>query len=368
MKIMTFKHRVCGVTFQRQYQPLLDYASEYGAEISYYDDDNLEKLADDYDIFFVCSAIGRNYYEAVKTLKEYGHPAKIILDYDDGIERLVPPHNSYYATVGEQDIDYKMIDGREISWKSGKTSVDVFGKPVQFNAEENKARNRYTKELRGLADKIITTNTKLAGYLSEESTNISVIPNYINPAYYERFDRDNDGQFRIGWVISSSHINDTVNMKPYLYEMLEKIPNAKLVIFTYGQIQEFEFFHPRCEIVPGVAFDRGYHKMFSRLQLDLGICHVENNEFNLCKSPLKWLEYSACNVPTIASNDLYGQYGKHKHNMWVYNTKAEFVKEVMYLSKRPELRKKLADNARKHIIDNFTPDKVLYKYHEVFSE
>jgi hypothetical protein len=60
----------------------------------------------------------------------------------------------------------------------------------------------------------------------------------------------------------------------------------------------------------GVPFDYWPDKL-NGLQLDIGIAPLVDNDFNRCKSNIKWQEYSIAKVPGVFSPTVYAQTASH---------------------------------------------------------
>lgn len=62
---------------------------------------------------------------------------------------------------------------------------------------------------------------------------------------------------------------------------------------------------------------------------DVGLCWMEDTEFNRCKSPLRALQYGAAGVPMIASPAVYGE-TLTREDGWFYANMAETPQEVAW--------------------------------------
>lgn len=166
-----------------------------------------------------------------------------------------------------------------------------------------------------LAALIIAPTQSCAEYYGHLYKTI-VTPNLVDICEYNRFQRRKNIK-RYGWVSGNSHWADG--------SIIEHLPAQ------YPQ-NEFIFFSTLPESLtqyrrnPGQAHinqqptlkNVGYLKSYplhtyqsvlNSLELDCGLAPLHNTIFNNCKSNLKWLEYSAMGLPTIASNVIPYQYG-----------------------------------------------------------
>jgi spore maturation protein CgeB len=102
--------------------------------------------------------------------------------------------------------------------------------------------------------------------------------------------------------------------------------------------------------------------------LDIGICHVEDNYFNKCKSSIKYAEYSAMGIPTVASNCLYGEFGKDEKNIYLYNDMKEFRGIIKYLCNRPIYRERVGKQAKIDCEEIYGKEKVIKLYDNMIGE
>jgi glycosyltransferase involved in cell wall biosynthesis len=108
-------------------------------------------------------------------------------------------------------------------------------------------------------------------------------------------------------------------------------------------------------------FDDGYVKfvkiLFS-LHLDIGLAPLEDNEFNCCKSNIKWLEYSACTAAGIYSNlPPYKDILSGKDGLLVGNSQKEWRDALEFLICNKKERIKMGHLARKRVMEEFTLNK-----------
>lgn len=93
------------------------------------------------------------------------------------------------------------------------------------------------------------------------------------------------------------------------------------------------------------------------LQWDIGLAPLEDNEFNRCRSPIKFLEYTACGVATVASDvGVYRSVIGHQMGLLVADD--EWVPSVRLAVTNPALRRLFLSNAGKICADRFSFRKV----------
>jgi glycosyltransferase involved in cell wall biosynthesis len=105
----------------------------------------------------------------------------------------------------------------------------------------------------------------------------------------------------IGWQGSTTHDVDFQLAAPALGRVCEDFPQVRLRFF--GHVPKTIHGHvppKRFEWAKPVTFG-DYPRNLRRLNFDIGIAPVTESKFNQSKSNLKFLEYAALKVPTVAS-------------------------------------------------------------------
>lgn len=120
---------------------------------------------------------------------------------------------------------------------------------------------------------------------------VKVIPNMLPKLFDYR--ELNNNKLRIGFVGSVTHNND---FSFHLCQALRQLKDVELVFMGYNPIPGADVeYHEFCPV------EEYMDKLFS-LNLDIGLCPLENNIFNKNKSNIKFLELSSCSSISIASN------------------------------------------------------------------
>jgi len=214
---------------------------DYGVQISY-----AKTLSPGYDAYVFPGVLAA---EVIPSIRELKKNAKIIWMIDD--MWTFPPWNYYKS-----------------NW----------GYALQYCLEE----------MENLADyKVVTTKP-----LQEINPGSFYCPNLMPPdCFVERQKPFNDS---IVWAGSGSHEGDLQEIVPFVNE----------------EQHDFIFFGDKPE--QGVTSTRvGYARSVAvkyvlpalrYLNCGIGLCPLANHAFNIYKSPLKWLEYSAVGMATVATD------------------------------------------------------------------
>ncbi|UVM52149.1 glycosyltransferase [Pseudomonas sp. B21-015] len=107
----------------------------------------------------------------------------------------------------------------------------------------------------------------------------------------------------IGYMGSKGHQEDLNLVVPVLERLLEERPELHFEVF--GTIQMPDRLLRFGDRVKSHKVNKSYTEFLSvlaGLNWDIGLAPLVNEEFNLCKAPTKFLEYTAAGIPVVASN------------------------------------------------------------------
>src|SRR5208282_1287138 len=143
----------------------------------------------------------------------------------------------------------------------------------------------------------------LINKFSVDSTKVNVLENLIDTTSYDAFNiqssSDKKKPIKIMWSGSDSHVED---MEPvlHLYDYYRRDPNVLFVIHGYmteklipelpGKVVYIPF-HPR----------KYYEGVISLLSPDIALIPLKNNQFNKCKSAIKYFEMTMAGAACICS-------------------------------------------------------------------
>jgi glycosyltransferase involved in cell wall biosynthesis len=303
------------------------------------------------------------------------YPPAIIYDVDDNND-FVHPFNTVFASQGVRGYpDAKFLEpgeGLEFEDADGKPMLNAKGEPIGWQDQEtffegttfDIARNLHQMKVRHEiirnAHGVTVTSPTLARYMRDVigARDVYVFPNTIVPEHFEdiRAVRKDDS-VRVLWQGGMSHLIDWYPLRDALRTIAQKYPNVKFVIFG----EWFNWIH---DAIPDnmvehhswVSYD-AYKLKRGLLNIDVNLCPLVNNVFNACKSGIKWYEASIWETPeaTLAaktppySEIVDGETGLH------YTTPAEFVEKLSLLIEDAALRRRVADGARRWVLENRTP-------------
>jgi len=267
---------------------------------------------------------------------------KVVLDYDD-MSFDLSPMNPRYADLGIRECEMLGSDGKPIySWKDGQNG---------FNLKANIAKYESFLACLRAADLVTTTTDFLAGKFRKDARRVAVLTNSISLDLWRPIRRPQElgNQIRIGWFGGDSHGGDIAILKTVIPEVIRRHQNARLVI----QAPHVPFWGPILEDIPpgnlewhGWADLRTYTLMLASRHFDIGLCPLEDTEFNRCKSNIKWLEFTALGVPVVAQNMIpYSNTIKEGETGLLAGNTEEWISKICRLIEDKDLRASIREAA-----------------------
>ena len=113
-----------------------------------------------------------------------------------------------------------------------------------------------------------------------------------------------DDRFIIMWHGAAIHIHDVHLAAPAIAAVMKDHPHVEF--WSYGSMEKkhYEVFFPDDLMdrvtVNGWVAPEDLYRVVSLA--DVAVAPLDSHEFNMCKSPIKWMEYAAVGVPTIVQN------------------------------------------------------------------
>jgi len=266
--------------------------------------------------------------------------------------------------------------GKKIVFDNDDTYKDDGG--VKFN--EFMDKNRLEKGLARLNDSIdafikeadlVTCSTE---FLKEEylklNPNVVVLPNCIDPFYFDEPLRNENGKVRIGIVGSIGVTSDLWVAEPILRKYLND-DRVEIVLFSmppkghdkitrelYSNEYEFldEIMQASNVIWQPFVDMQDYYETLNELRLDIMIIPRADNYFNRCKSNIKFLEASMFEIPVIAQSFPDGKSPYEidpedaKHLILASN---DWIEKIEYLIENPDARKELGKKAKQYVLEKY---------------
>jgi glycosyltransferase involved in cell wall biosynthesis len=188
----------------------------------------------------------------------------------------------------------------------------LHGLPDHHPQKRNIENSRYLVDQDDLCRScnVITVSTDYLKklYAQKYRKPIEVLPNCIRTEDYQSapVNKFNNGRIYIGWGGSSTHYHDLTVAGPALRALMAENKNLSLITINYHGIDS----RTGEDAFEGIPAERRIcvegtepHMVGGVMSMiDIGIAPLLINDFNRAKSNVKFLEYSMCGIPMIASD------------------------------------------------------------------
>lgn len=321
-----------------------------------------------------------NSFENRVRLACQGQIKPLVIDIDDdvfNIEKINPNYAAWHKDDKAQDQLIDITPETESELKGlvnqgqGRfVEVDIEGtgeKKWMFYSQRIPLVENVVEAMR--AAKLVTVSTeRLKKLYKDYNENIVVIPNGVD---FDNFPvimpKAQDGFIRIGLFGSNTHYWDWKEIAEVLKKILDDYPNVKLCFNSWfiakatpgasleemeKRIQLPEIFeklginqHERVEIHEPCEIG-DYFKWLANKNIDIGLAPLRHSLFNLAKSNIKYLEWSALRVPTICQDtEVYNSDIKHRYNGMLAGSKQEWHQALVELIRDEKLRLEMGQRA-----------------------
>jgi len=233
-------------------------------------------------------------------------------------------------------------------------------------AKINETIDDFIKE----ADLVTTTTDYLADEYRKLNPNVVVLPNCIDPFYFDEPKRNESDKVRIGitgsigvtsdFDIAYDLITRTIDdehIEWVLFSMPRNRGDKVMKELYKDEYEKLDKIQDRIDWHGFVDMEL-YYDYLNELRLDIMAIPRADNYFNRCKSNLKFLEASLFEIPVIAQGfpDGKSPYQVDKHDaehMIIANDTDEFVAAIRELSTDLDKRRAMGRAAREYVEDKY---------------
>lgn len=215
------------------------------------------------------------------------------------------------------------------------------------------------------SDGIIVSTPHLKEVYQHLNPNIYVVPNAIDFQIWDKAMASHKKRpgIRIGWAGGANHEDDFKGFEQVINNVTAKYRDVKFV-FVHGIPERLRKL-PGVEFVPKFYEMKKYAKGIADLDFDIGIAPLIDNSFNRGKSNLRWLEYSAMSIPTVASNvGNFKETVKDGVDGLLANNLEEFEKHLCGLIENKAWRREMGRAAYARVYRDFNTEVVCETYSE----
>ena len=275
----------------------------------------------------------------------------------------------WYSKISDNEgIDH--IYGAHKEFTGCKLVIDLDDDPRNVNEDHPDYRVLKEKEdmrvrMIKLADHIVVATPLIKESIKDLTQHVTVIPNAIDPKLWRMKNKKRSEKVRIGWMSSGSHFSDVPIIQPVMDAILKKYPHVEFHFagMTWENTKQDRFYHHT-----GRAGYRDFPRFYAKLGIDISVAPLKDTQFNRCKSNIKWMEAAMLGIPTVASDVEPYKCIRHSETGYLATSTQQWIKYLSWLIEDKDLREKIGRQAKKEVMDNYTTDKVLPLYEDLFDK
>jgi len=296
----------------------------------------------------------------IKEMKRLGK--YVVYDLDDNMFG-VSPFSPHWKDFGIMPVD---MDHPEL----GKLPMYVDGENGYDVRRNRRLRKSFIEVIR-LTDCMTVTTPPLQKLYSRYHDNVHVVPNAIDFGLWKKPDiTHNGGKVRVLYTGAANHREDWMFVKDVLVRLQKSHPDWTLVLvgMDWHNHSNNEIDKSRVEWHGWADID-GYPFLMRSLCCDIGIAPISKIEFNECRSSIKWLEYSALKMATVATE--YGPYSRDcvdGETALLVKEKDEWYGALSKLLEDETARKGLGERAYRKAKRLYDLDVMADRWMEVFGQ
>lgn len=165
---------------------------------------------------------------------------------------------------------------------------------------------------------------------------------------------DLDRPITIGYMGSKGHREDLELVVPALVRLMQERPTLRFE--TFGTIQMPELMQQFGSRVRHYNVQKSYHEFLQALASlgwHLGLAPLADEPFNRCKAPTKYIEYTSCGIPVVASEVVYADAIVEGAGVLVHE---DWYGAIAGLLDDPHVRAAQLEAARAHCAVVFAPE------------
>lgn len=308
-----------------------------------------------------------NYWGLKREIKSTSQVMKEVASADVVVFHRANTIEHHKLAILLKQLGKKIVFDNDDTYKIDKSHA-FYGLDEKGFKENTKMVNTLINNFIKNADLVTCSTDYLAKEYKELNPNVKVLPNMVNPEDWSKPKRNKGDKVRIGVVGSVAYYHDFRIVEDVL-TALDKDPRIQLVLFGLNSKKQRETnkktneVHKReysfwdtlknIEHAPWCAMEN-YFDTLNDLELDIMMIPRKDSYFNKCKSNVKFLEASMCEIPVITNPFKDSPYEKDKdYIIWA----KDWLKDLDKLIKDKELRRDIGKKAKKYVISKYDINK-----------
>jgi len=203
------------------------------------------------------------------------------------------------------------------------------------------------------ANAITVSTPELMEAIKKYNPNIYLLPNYLDDKVWSLKEPrvSKISTVEVLFMGSATHIIDIKQIVPALEEVADKYPEAHFLFVGVDAPDKLVSRH-RAKSIPSKTYEYvEFVKQINQIDADIAIAPLQTNEFNACKSPLKFFEYTAMGLPGVYSD--IGSYSRVITNkitgLLSSMEKSDWVEKIGYLISNQDERLRISKAAQESV-------------------
>ncbi len=160
----------------------------------------------------------------------------------------------------------------------------------------------------------------------------------------------------VGYMGSKGHQEDLEMIVSALVKVLESNPGIRFE--TFGTIEmpsALQAFGSRVKAYQTNTDYAGFLNQLAKLNWAIGLAPLADTEFNRCKAPTQYIEYTTCGIATVASSGhVYAQFTPDSHILIAQP--GQWTSQIQQLIEDEALRSTLVANGQAYCAQTFNLD------------
>lgn len=310
-----------------------------------------------------------NYWGLAKEMKSAQEVMKEVQSADIVVFHRANTIEHHKLAILLKQMGKKIVFDNDDTYKIDKSHA-FYGLDEKGFKENTKFVNTLINNFIKNADLVTCSTEYLAKEYRELNPNVKVLPNLVNPDDWSKPKRNKGDKVRIGVVGSVAYYHDFQIVEDVLTK-LDNDPRVQLVLFglhdkkkrkVNKQVnkvhkREYAFWDtlknveqaPWCDMID-------YFDTLNDLELDIMMIPRKDNYFNKCKSNIKFLEASMCEIPVITNYFKDSPY--EKDGDYVVWTK-DWLKDLERLITDKKLRRDIGKKAKQYVLNAYNIDRAI---------
>lgn len=207
-------------------------------------------------------------------------------------------------------------------------------------------------------DAITVTTPVLKRVVDQYNKNVFVLPNYLDDSIWSfkpKSTSERESLVRIAFVGTQSHQPDVEKIAKPLSKIAEKYKQRVSFLFYGMEIPEMLKDLENIEHRASVTYNYADFAIDVRsITADIAIAPLNDTMFNRCKSPIKYMEYTAMGLPCVFSRTVpYSDIIKDGVNGFLAEKPNEWIEKISKLIEDQILRKQMLVNAQSDVRANW---------------